>query len=107
MDQNLVASIRKSLEGKSTEELRQASEGAGRASKSPEELEAMRQILDERRMKGTRAILAVVSAVVFGSLCAAAAWWQLGPGVAVLIAGAGGAVLGFASWYVRDLIPRV
>jgi hypothetical protein len=71
MDQNLVASIRKNLKDKSTEELRQACEGGENMNKSPEELEAMRQILNERRMNGNRAVFALVSAVLFGSLGAA------------------------------------
>jgi hypothetical protein len=105
MDQTLVASIRKNLESRSTEELRQAYEGGDNSAKSPEELEAMRQILDERRRKGNRAALALASAAVFGSLGAAYAWWQLGPGVEVLLYGVGGAVFGFAAWYIPDVIP--
>ena len=108
MDQALVASLRKTLESRPTEELRRAYEqGGDKTARSPEELEAMRQILDERRRKAYRPVLALVSAVLLGSLGAGYAWWQLGPGVAVLLAAVGGAVLGFASWYVPDLIPRV
>src|SRR5438552_753010 len=104
MDQTLVASIRKSLEAKSTEELRQLGEGQDQAGRSPEELEAIRQLLHERRSRGTRAMLALASAAVLGTLAAAGAWWQLGPDyLFIFLCGAGGAVLGFASWYIPGL----
>jgi hypothetical protein len=74
--------------------------------KSEDELETMRQVPDERRRTGNRALIALVSAVVFGALGAVCAWWQLGPGLGVVLAGVGGAILGFASWYIPDLIPR-
>jgi hypothetical protein len=107
MDQNLVASIRKNLEDKSTEGLRQACERGDNMNKSPEELEAMRQILNERRVKGNRVVLALVSAVLFGSLGAACVWWQGADGGFVFLAGVVCAILGSASSYIRDLIPRV
>src|SRR5215207_6341572 len=76
MDQTLVASIRKSLGTKSTEELRQAYEGSDTAARSPEELEATRQLLDERRTKSNRGVLPLGSAILLGSLGAACVWWQ-------------------------------
>jgi hypothetical protein len=104
MDQALVASIRTSLESKSTEELRQIFESGHKAGKSPEEFEAIRQILDERGTKSYRPMLAVTSAIIMGTIGAAGAWWQLGPDVFVVLAGLGGATLGFASWYIPGLI---
>jgi len=99
MDQTLVDSIRKSLEAKSTEEIRQAYGSGDHAGRPPEELEAMRQVLDERRRKRTRFWLAVGSAVVVGALGGVSAWLQLGPGPVVLLASVGCAVLGFLAWY--------
>ena len=99
MDQTLVDSIRKSLEAKSTEEIRQAYGSGDHAGRPLEELEAMRQVLDERRRKRTRFWLAVGSAVVVGALGGVSAWLQLGPGPVVLLASVGCAVLGFLAWY--------
>jgi len=107
MDQALIASFRKSLEAKSTEELRQAYEIGNQSSRSPEEIEATRQILEERRRKSTRATLAIGSAIVFGSLGAACAWWQGADGAYVFLAAVVCAILGFGSWYIPDLIPWV
>ena len=107
MDQALVASLRKSLEAKSTEELRQAFEIGHQSSGSPEEIEAMRQILEERRRKSTRATIAIGSAIAFGSLGAAGAWWQDTGGVVVFLVAVVCAILGFASWYIPNLIPWV
>src|SRR2546421_435178 len=87
MDQTLVASIRKNLESKSTEELRQAYESTDKAARSPEELEAMRQLLDERQRKGNRFVIALTSALLFGSLGAGCAWWQGVDGGFVFLAG--------------------
>jgi hypothetical protein len=106
MDQALVDSIRKSLEARSTEEIRQAYERGDQAGRSPEELEAMRQALDERRRKRARLFLAVASAVVIGVLGGAFAWWLLGAGPVVVLAGVACAALGFVSWYIPDIIPR-
>jgi hypothetical protein len=107
MDQTFVAAIRKNLETKSTEELRQAYESRDQAARSPEESEAMRQLLDERRTKGSRAVFALASAILFGSLGAVCAWWQGADGVFIFLAGVVCAILGFGSWYIRELIPRV
>jgi hypothetical protein len=101
VNESLIASIRASLQVKSNEELNQLLASG----KSPEEIEAARQILDERRRKGLRPILALASALVIGALAAAFAWWQLGDGIAVVLASIVGAVLGFASWYIPGLIP--
>jgi hypothetical protein len=104
MDQALVALMRKKLESKSTEDLTQAN--ADQAGKSPEELEAIRQILQERAVYGPRAIMAPISAVMVGALMGVGAWSQeMSPGIIVVACGVG-AVLGFACWYVSDLIPR-
>jgi hypothetical protein len=105
MDQTLVDSIRKSLENKSTEELRRAYDG-DKAAKPVEEIEALRQLLEERQTKGNRMLIALASAIIVGLLAAGIAWWQLGPNIAVVLAGLGGAILGFASWYVPGLISR-
>src|SRR5262245_37424819 len=106
MDQTRVASIRKDLDGKSTEELRQAEESARQTGKPAEELEAIRQILDERRRSRIRIVVAASSAVVVGVIAGAYVSWQgLPPGM-VALAGVVGAALGFASWYVPNLIPR-
>jgi hypothetical protein len=78
MDQLLIDSIRKNLEDKSTEEIRQAIERGNSSGKSQEEFEAMRLILNERARQGTRFSLAVGSAVVLGTLAAGGAWWQVG-----------------------------
>jgi ferric-dicitrate binding protein FerR (iron transport regulator) len=106
MDQTLVASIRKSLEAKPTEELRQAYQSGDKAGRSPEELEAMRQLLDERRNKSNRVLLALGSAVVVAAIAGAGAWWQSFPAAIVCLSGVVGAILGFASWYIPDLMPR-
>jgi len=103
MDPALVASIRKSLEATPTEDLRRAYEG-DKAGKSPEELEAMRQLLDERRAKRNKAAVALASAILMGTLVAACAWWQGFPEEIIILAGVGGAILGFASWYIPGLI---
>jgi hypothetical protein len=103
MDQALIASIRKSFESKSTEELRRAFEGEDKADKSPEEIEALRQLLQEREPRSYRVVLAVASAVICATLFAFGSWWQLGPGVFVVLSGVVGAVLGFASWYIPGL----
>src|SRR5262245_14478110 len=99
MDRTLVDSIRKSLEAKSTAELRQAHEGGDQSGRPPEELEALRQVLDERRRKGIRFALAIGSAVV-GVFGGVGTWWQLGPDPFVLLFGVVCAVLGFVCWYV-------
>jgi small-conductance mechanosensitive channel len=106
MDQTLVASIRKDLDAKSTEELRQAYASGNQAGKPAEELEAIRQILDERGRIRTRTVLALSSAAVVGVLAGAFAGWQGFPPGMIAFAGVGGAALGFASWYVPDLIPQ-
>ena len=62
--------------------------------------------LDERRPKSKRIVFALASGILIGALAAAFAWSQLGPGLGTLLAGVGGAILGFASWYIPDLIPR-
>jgi hypothetical protein len=104
MDQSLVELMRKKLESTSTEDLTQAS--ADHGGKSPEELEAIRQILRERAVYSPRAIVAPISAVVVGALMGVAAWWQeMSPGI-IVVACVVGAVLGFSCWYVSDLIPR-
>src|SRR5262245_58032221 len=54
MDQNLVASIRRSLEAKPTPELRLAYQSGDQAIWSPEAFEAMHQILSERGEVGLR-----------------------------------------------------
>jgi len=106
MDQTRVASIRKDLDGKSTEELRQAEESARQTGKPAEELEAIRQILDERRRIRIRTVLAASSAAVVGVIAGAFASWQGFPLGMIVLASVGGAALGFTSWYVPDLIPR-
>ena len=106
MDQTLVASIRKDLEAKSTAELGQAYESSDRATKAPEELEAMRQLLDERRTKGNRVALALAAAILMGTLGAACTWWQGASEGMVLLAGVGGAILGFASCYIPGLFGQ-
>jgi hypothetical protein len=107
MDQARVASLRKELESRSSEELRQVSASGGAAAKSPEELEAIRQLLDERQRQSTRTILALVSALVMGTLGAGCVWWQGGEDALIVLAGVGAAILGFALWYLPDLIPRI
>jgi hypothetical protein len=107
MDQTLIAAIRKNLEAKSTAELRQAYESGDKAARSPEELEAIRQVLQERRNRGNRVIVALATAMLLGAIGAGFAWWQDCSGELVLLAGVGCAVLGFASFYVRDLFPFV
>ena len=104
MDQTLVASIRKKLEAKPTEELRQAYESRDTAGRSPEELEAIRQLLDERRAKRNKAVVALASAILMGTLGPACTWWQGADDVLVLLAGVVFAILGFASWYVPGLL---
>jgi hypothetical protein len=106
MDQAQVASIRKGLESRSTEELLQALDAKDGPPTSPEELEAIRQLLGERRSKGNRAPFALASAVLFGALAGAGTWWQGVGAELIVLACAVGAILGFASWYVRDLIPK-
>src|ERR1700720_609568 len=106
MDQALVASIRKSLEAKPTAELRQAYESGNKDPRSPEELEAIRQLLDERRAKSTKVAVALASAILMGAFVAACAWWQGFPEVMVFLAGVGGAIVGFASWYIRGLFGQ-
>ena len=106
MDQSLVASIRKTLEAKPTEELRRSYESVDKATRSLEELEAMRQLLYERRTRSTRTVIALSSAVLIGTLGATGAWWQGASEGFVCLAGVGGAILGFALWYIPDLIPR-
>jgi hypothetical protein len=105
MDQTLVDSIRKSLETKSTQELRQAYDG-DKGGKSAEEVEAMRQVLEERRTKSNRFVIALASACIFGSLAGALAGWQFGPDIVAVLAGLGGAILGFVSWYIPGLISQ-
>jgi len=100
MDQTRVDFIRKSMEAQSTEELRHAYESGAQGGRLPEELEAMRQILDERRRKFFRFWLAVGSAVVAGALGGAGTWWQVGePNLFVILATVVCAFLGFAAWY--------
>jgi hypothetical protein len=52
MDQELIAKVRVTLEGKTTAELRQAYEARDQSAWSPEAFEAMRQILAEREEAG-------------------------------------------------------
>ncbi|MSU79193.1 MAG: hypothetical protein EXS16_14020 [Gemmataceae bacterium] len=106
MDQALVASIRKNLEATTTEELRRAYERGENAAKSPEEAEAVRQLLDERRTNGNRTTLALASAILIGMAATAGAWWQGAPEGFVLFAGVGGAIMGFASFYIPGLFDQ-
>ena len=106
MDQTIVAAIRKDLETKSTAELRQAYEGGDRATWSPEQVEATRQLLDERSRRSIRPVIALGSAILVGAIGAAAAWWQDYPGEIVFAAGVGCAALGAASFYVPGLISQ-
>ena|SRR5207249_186611 len=106
MDPALVASIRKDLEIKSTAHLRQACASGDRASRSPEELEAIRQLLDERRTRRNRAVLAVAAALLLGAVGAAGAWGQGADEVFILLAGLGCAILGFASCYIPGLFGQ-
>lgn len=106
MDPALVASLRKKMESTPSAELEQACAGGQQAGRIPEELEAMRQILAERRARGQRAAVALISAAVMGPLGAAGMWWQAGVSPLVLLVGLVCAALAFASWYVPDLIPR-
>lgn len=106
MDPALVASLRKNLESTPSAELEQACAGGERMGRIPEELEAMRQILAERRARGQRAAIALLSAGVVGPLGAAGMWWQAGFSPLVLLVGLVCAALAFASWYIPDLIPR-
>jgi hypothetical protein len=105
MDHRLVESIRKSLEVKSTPEIRQAYQSGDEATRSPEEMEAMRQVLDERSRPRNRAVIALSAAVVMGVIGAAAVWWQGSSGELVFLAGIVCAIVGAASFYIRDLIP--
>ena len=73
------------------QELRQAYEG--KAGRSPEELEAMRQLLDERRLAATRVTLSLVSAVVMGLLGAGCAWFYYGSDAITFLTGLVFAVL--------------
>ena len=65
MDPARVASIRKSLESKPTEELRRAFDNAN-AGTSAEEREALRQLLGERQLQGARPTLALATALLLG-----------------------------------------
>lgn len=105
MDPNQVAAMRKSLETKSSEELRQAYASGDKAAWSPEALEAMRQILEERRQRSTKPAVALGAAILVAALGAGVAWWQGCTGEVVLLAGLGGAVLGGLCIYLPNLIP--
>jgi hypothetical protein len=105
MDPNLVVSMRKSLEGKSTAELRQAYDSGDHATWSPEALEAVRQILAERRSRSNKPLVALAGAVLVGALGVGVAWWQGCAGEIVLLAGIGGAILGALLFYIPNLIP--
>ena len=55
--------------------------------------------------RSNRFTLAVSAAIGAGVIGAGVAWWQGCSGGLVLLAGGGLAILGFASFYVRDLFP--
>ena len=100
MDQSLVESTRKNLEAKSSEEL-QAFLTGGASGRPPEEVEAARQILEERSRKRTRFALAVSSAVLLGVLAAAGAWQLGADGVFIALSGGVCAILAFVGWYIN------
>lgn len=106
MDETLIASFRKSLESKTTQEIRAAQESGQKSGSSPEQLEAMRQILEERQSKSNRFAFAVASGLGLGAVGATAMWWRGGDETLIAVGGLVGAFLGFASWYVPDLMPR-
>lgn len=103
MDQTLLDSIRKKLELKSTADLRQACLGGDTVNRSPEEMEAIRQVLEERGKNSTRLCIALSAAAIMGTIGAAVAWWQRSDETIILLAGMGCAALGFASFYVPGL----
>jgi hypothetical protein len=66
----------------------------------------MRQLLDERQHKSRRFAFAMTTAIVLGAMAATTAWWESYPGEIVFVAGSACAILGVASFYLRNLFGQ-